>query len=168
MCACRKTANTHVFHSFRKPMTCTHCKAHIYRYIYIYMWYLPPNHRPSFCIVNTVSNQLFRQVRIGCLSKTAKTKLTLQEKAPVNSFRFDVSTHSITTLYSSIQKPTARHLVQVRREHAGNGNTVLFQSETNFFLGKAKKAKNDIFWAPTENQLFPRKKFVFWPKTFFS
>ena len=162
-------------------MTCTHCKAHIYRYIYIYMWYLPPNHRPSFCIVNTVLNQLFRQVRIGCLSKTAKTKLTLQEKAPANSFRFDVSTHSITTLYSSIQKPTARHLVQVRREHAGNGNTVLFQSETNFFLGKTKKPKmtsvglrpktnfflgKSMFFGPKPS--FPRKKLISPPKTNFS
>ena len=76
------------------------------------------NHRPSFCIVNTVLNQLCLQVRIPCLSKNAKTKLTFQEKVPINSFRFDVSMHSTATLYSSIEKPAARHhLVQVRRQH---------------------------------------------------
>ena len=95
----------------------------------------PLKNRPAFCIVNTVSNQLFQQVRIPCLSKTANTKLTFQEKAPLNSFKFDVSTLSTATLYSSIQKPTARHVGQVRHEHAVHGNIVFFQSETNFFVG---------------------------------
>ena len=90
-------------------------------YIYIYTYPHTHTHHLPFCIVNTVLNQPFRQVRIPCLSKIAKNKLTFQEKAPVNSFRFDVSTLSTATLYSSIQKTTARHLGQVRREHAVNG-----------------------------------------------
>ena len=64
------------------------------------------NHRHSFCIVYTVLNPLSPHIRIPCLSKTAKTKLTLLEKVPVNSLRFDVSMHSTATLYSSNQKPT--------------------------------------------------------------
>ena len=76
------------------------------------------NYRPSFCSVNTVSKQLFRQVRvlylsktteieltfkenvsvnlrevrILYLSKTTEIKLTFEENVSVNSFRFDVST----------------------------------------------------------------------------
>ena len=42
------------------------------------------NYRPSFCIVNTVSNQLFPQVRILYLSKTTEIKLTIQENVSVN------------------------------------------------------------------------------------
>ena len=67
----------------------------------------PMNYRPSFCIVKTVVNQLFPQVRIPYLSKTAQNQLTFQENAPVHSFRFDVSTHITTTLYSSNQQPTS-------------------------------------------------------------
>ena len=37
-----------------------------------------------------------------------------------------------------ISRESTRSLVQVRREHARNGNTVLFQSTTNFFLRKTK------------------------------
>ena len=99
------------------------------------------NYRPSFCIVNTVLILLFRQVRILYLAKTAKIKLTIQGKVLDNSFRFDVSTHSTATLYSSTHKHTARQLVQDRREHTLYGNTVLFQSETNFFLRKTKEQK---------------------------
>ena len=36
--------------------------------------------------------------------------------------------------------------MRVRREHALNGNTVLFQSETNFFPRKTKETKKNIFW----------------------
>ena len=52
------------------------------------------NYRPSFCIVNTVSNQLFRQVLILHLSKTTENKLRFQENVSVNSFRFDVRSGS--------------------------------------------------------------------------
>ena len=66
----------------------------------------PMNYRPSFCIVNTVSNRLFWQVRILYLSQTIKTKPTFQQSVPDNWFRFDVSTHSTATLCSSNQKPS--------------------------------------------------------------
>ena len=49
------------------------------------------NDRSSFGIVNNESNQLFRQVRILYLSKTAKTKAIFQENAPGNSLRFDMT-----------------------------------------------------------------------------
>ena len=52
------------------------------------------NYRPSFCIVNTVSNQLFRQVRILYLSKTTENKLRFQENVSVNSFKLDVRSGS--------------------------------------------------------------------------
>ena len=52
------------------------------------------NYRPSFCIVNTVSKQLFRQVRILYLSKTTENKLRFQENVSVNSFTFDVRSGS--------------------------------------------------------------------------
>ena len=51
-------------------------------------------YRPSFCIVNTVSNQLFRQVRILYLSKTTENKLRFQENVSVNSFKFDLRSGS--------------------------------------------------------------------------
>ena len=85
---------------------------HIYGvciYIYIHIWYPPRppmNYRLSCCIVTTVLSQLFRQVRIPYLWKTAKTQLTCQENAPGKSFRFDVSTHSTATLCFSNQEPT--------------------------------------------------------------
>ena len=94
----------------------------VYIYIYIYgnPQPPPPNYRPSFSIVNTVSKQLFRQVRILYLSKTTENNLRLRERVrqliqvrrevrilylsrtteinltfqqdvSVNSFRFDVS-----------------------------------------------------------------------------
>ena len=88
--------------------TCTHIHIYIYTYIYIYMVTPPPmNYRPSFCIVNTVSKQLFRQVRILYLSKTTENKpRTFQQDVSVNSFRFDVSTQSTATLCPPNQKPT--------------------------------------------------------------
>ena len=46
------------------------------------------NYRPSFWIVNTVSNQLFG------LSKTAENKLKFQENVSVNSFKLDVRSGS--------------------------------------------------------------------------
>ena len=36
----------------------------MYIYTYTYMVTPPKNYRPSFCIVNAVSNQIFREVRI--------------------------------------------------------------------------------------------------------
>ena len=54
----------------------------------------PMNYRPSFCIVCTVSKQLFPQVRILYLSKTTENKLRFQENVSVNSFTFDVRSGS--------------------------------------------------------------------------
>ena len=65
-----------------------------YTYIYIYGKPPPMNYRPSFCIVNTVSKQLFRQVRILYLSKTTENKLRFQENVSVNSLMFDVRSGS--------------------------------------------------------------------------
>ena len=80
------------------------------------------NHRPSFCIINTVLISFSGRSGFRISPRLPNTKLTFQEKAAVSSFRFDVSTHSTATLYSSKRKPTARHLVRVRREHALNGS----------------------------------------------
>ena len=104
--------------------------------IYIYMVTPPMNYRPSFCIVNAVSKQLFRQVRILYLSKTTENKLrfsrervcqlihvrrevrilylsrtteinlTFQQDMSVSSLRFDVSTKSTAALYPPNPKPT--------------------------------------------------------------
>ena len=73
-------------------LSCIHINAvvHMYMYVYIYIY----NYRPSFCIVNTVSNQLFRQVRILYLSITTENKLGFQENVSLNSFRFDVRSGS--------------------------------------------------------------------------
>ena len=52
------------------------------------------NYRPSFCIVNTVSNQAFPAGRILYLSKTTENKLRFQENVSVNSFKFYVRSGS--------------------------------------------------------------------------
>ena len=74
----------------------THTYGYMYIYIYIYLYMVTPpmNYRTSFCIVNTVSKQLFRQVRILYLSKTTENKLRFQENVSVNSFTFDVRSGS--------------------------------------------------------------------------
>ena len=107
----------------------------IHTYIYIY-GNPPMNYRPSFCVVNTVSKQLFpagpdsvslknyrkqtqisrervsqlihvrREVRILYLLRTTEINLTFQQDVSVNSFRFDVSTQSTATLCPPNQKPT--------------------------------------------------------------
>ena len=106
--------------------------------IYIYIYGNPPmNYRPSFCIVNTVSKQLFRQVRILYLSKTTENKLRFQENVSVNSFTFDVRSGSCISqgLLKSISHFSTGHdsqLIEVRREHEVNGSTVPSQSKTNF------------------------------------
>ena len=42
----------------------------------VYIYGNPPNNcRPSFCIVNTVSNQLFQKIRILYFSKATEIKL---------------------------------------------------------------------------------------------
>ena len=110
------------------------------------------NHRPSFCIANTVLNQRFRQVRPRISPRLPKTKRTFQEKAPVNSFRFDVSTHSTATLYSSNQKPTARHLVRVF-------DVSTHLTETQYGKLYCQTPKRCFVW------FFSRKKLVFGGKT---
>ena len=89
------------------------------------------NYRP---IVNTVSNQLFRQVRILYCSKTTENKLRFQENVSVNSFKFDVRSGSLKDYGDQSHFSTGRvgQLIQVRREHVVNGNTVPSQSKTNF------------------------------------
>ena len=63
--------------------------------------------------------QVLREVRILYLSKTTGIKLTLQRER-------------------------ASQLVQVRREHVVNGNTVLFQSKSNFSKGSQTHQKNRL------------------------
>ena len=90
------------------------------------------NYRPSFCIVNTVSNQLFRQVRILYLSKTTENKLRFQENVSVNSLKLDVRSGSCLSRTTEINLTFQQDVIQVRREHVVNGNTVPSQSKTNF------------------------------------
>ena len=94
--------------------------------------------------------------------------------------RFEVSTHSTATRYSSNEKPTAEQLVQVqvRREHAIDGNSVLFQSKTNFLQEKnyllgnytARLQKDCCLVFPRRKSWFsvPKAKFLatrwFWAK----
>ena len=109
-----------------------HVYIHMYIYVYIYTFGNPPpmNYRP---IVDTVSNQLFRQVRILYCSKTTENKLRFQENVSVNSFKFDVRSGSLKDYGDQSHFSTGRvgQLIQVRREHAVNGNTVPSQSKTN-------------------------------------
>ena len=41
----------------------------------------PMNYRPSFCMVKTVVNQLFPQVRIPYLSKTAQNQTHISRES---------------------------------------------------------------------------------------
>ena len=101
------------------------------------------NYRPSSCIVNTVSNQLFRQVRILYLSKTTENKLRFQENVPVNSFRFDIN--SKPCISQGLPKSISRfnRTCQSREKDAIGQENQLFPKEkwfwrgkTNLFLGK--------------------------------
>ena len=141
VCVCVYITQAHT-HTKTHPHTQSHVlyiDIYIYIYIYLYLVTPPPmNYRPSFCVVKTVVNQLFTQVRIPYLSKTAQNQ-----------------TH--------ISRESTRSLVQVRREHALNGNTVLFQSTANFFL-----RKKNMFWETIRPN---STKMVFWfslGKNFFS
>ena len=73
---------------------CIYVYMYICIYVYMYICNPPMNYRPSFRIVNTASNQLFRQVRILYLSKTTENKLRFQENVSVNSFKLDVRSGS--------------------------------------------------------------------------
>ena len=81
---------------------CLYISIYIAIHIYVYIYGNPAkNYRPSFFIINTVSTQLFRKVRILYLSRTTEIKLT-------------------------VSRERVSQLIQVRREHAVNGYTVLF------------------------------------------
>ena len=114
------------------------------------------NYPPSFCVVNTVLNQLSRQVRI-CISQ-----------------RFCISQRLPNTNHISIE--CASQLVQVNVSVRSNATLCLFQSKTNFARENQKtqkpcfgnftaKLSKDVFWFSlgkscfgVENKLFPRKK----------
>ena len=105
-------------HAYQSGSVCTYDCMCIYIFIYLFLYGNPPmNYRPSLCIVNTVSNQRFRQVRILYLSKTTENKLRLQENVSVNSFRFDVRSGSCISqgLLKSMSISTERvsQLIQV-------------------------------------------------------
>ena len=147
------------------------------------------NYRPSFCIVNTVSKQLFRQVRILYLSKhcrkqiqisregvsqrihvrrevhilyllrTTEINLTFQQDVSVNSFRFDVSTQSTATLCPPNQKPTFSR--ENQKNHVLRHYAARHQKDGFFCFPKEKNGFGQ------ENQLFPRKKMVLDRKTNF-
>ena len=135
---------------------CMYVCMYVYVYVYIYIYMVTPlNYQPSFCVVNAVFNLLSRQVRIPYLSKIANTKPPFQVNAPLNSFRFEVSTHSTATVYASTHKPTARQLAQDRRDHALNGNTVLFKRNTNFCpRDNNKKQHWELIWPDSRKIVF--------------
>ena len=91
------------------------------------------NYRPSFCIVNTVSKQLFRQVRILYLSKTTENKLRFQENVSVNSFTFDVRSGSCIS--QGLLKSFSHFNRTCQSTHSGS--TLPIQNQ--LFLGKTKK-----------------------------
>ena len=63
----------------------------MYMYIHIHM-VTHMNYRPSFCIISTVSNQLFREGPDIVSLKEYQSQPTFQQNVPDNSFRFDVRT----------------------------------------------------------------------------
>ena len=143
VCVCVYITQAHT-HTKTHPHTQSHV---LYIDIYIYIYYIyififgnpAPHELPTLVLCRkNVVNQLFTQVRIPYLSKTAQNQ-----------------TH--------ISRESTRSLVQVRREHALNGNTVLFQSTANFFL-----RKKNMFWETIRPN---STKMVFWfslGKNFFS
>ena len=99
----------------------------------------PMNYRPSFCIVNTVSKQLFRQVRILYLSKTTENKLRFQENVSVNSFTFDVRSGSCIS--QGLLKSFSHFNRTCQSTHSGS--TLPIQNQ--LFLGKTKNPKKPSF-----------------------
>ena len=77
----------------------------VFIYLFIYMVTPPMNYRSSFCIVNRVKPAF---------------------PAGPDSVSLEDCQNQI-----HISRECARQLVQIRREHALNGNTVLFQSKTS-------------------------------------
>ena len=126
------------------------------------------NYRPSFCIVNTVSKLLFRQVRILYLSKTTENKLRFQENVSVNSFTFDVRSGSCIS--QGLLKSFSHFNRTCQSTHSGS--TLPIQNQ--LFLGKTKKPKKKHLLRHYAAKLqkdcffvFPRKKMVLGRKTNF-
>ena len=103
------------------------------------------NYRPSFCIVNTVSNQLFRQVRIMYLSKTTENKLRFQENVPVNSFKFDVKSGSC--IFQGLLKSISHFNRTCQSTHSGatwarsQRQHSALPIKNELFLGKTNQKK---------------------------
>ena len=116
----------------------------VYIYIYTYMVPTPPPHELPTLV-------LYRNYRVKPAFPAGPDSVSLEDcQNPTHMSR---------------ERPW--QIVQVRREHALNGNTVLFQSRTNFFLGN-QQTQNTIFWEtirPNSKKdcylVFPRKRLVF-------
>ena len=152
----------------------------LYIYIYIYMVTPPMNYRPSFCIVNTVSQQLFRQVRILYLSKTTENKLNFQENVSVNSFTFDVRSGSCISqgLLKSLShfNRTCQSTHSLRFDVSTKSTAALYPPNPKPTLPrenqkkqKTKKTSFETLCGQTPKRcfffVFPRKKMVLDRKT---
>ena len=168
----------------------THTQRHIcvYNIIYIYIWYSPPpmNYPPSFCVVNTVLNQLSRQVRICisqrfCISQRLPNTNHISIECASQLVQVNVSVRSNATLCSSNQKPISLGKPKNTKTMFWElyGQTLkrcflVFPRKKLFRCGKQTFSKEKI---GPENQLFPRenhknkknKKHTFcetmWPKS---
>ena len=127
-------------HAGGSHSTETHTQRHIsvyniYVYIYIYGTPPPMNYPPSFCVVNTVLNQLSRQVRI-CISQ-----------------RFCISQRLPNTNHISIE--CASQLVQVNVSVRSNA-TLCSSNQKPISLGKTKKHKNHLLGTlrPNSQRMF--------------
>ena len=138
----------------------THTQRHISVYnIYVYIYGTPPpmNYPPSFCVVNTVLNQLSRQVRICisqrfCISQRLPNTNHISIECASQLVQVNVSVRSNATLCSSNQKPISLGKTKKHKNH---------------LLGtlRPNSTKQDVFWFSlgkscfgVENKLFPRKK----------
>ena len=156
------------------------------------------NYRPSFCIVNTVLNQLARQIRIPYLWQTAKTKLTFQENLPSNSSgstwartqRQHCTLRGEKNIFCDTMWSDSKNIFLVF-----SGKRLVFGTKIKFHLGKrwfwAEKTtisfwaekpihpsltpKRCFFlfslgkgWFRCRGQIFPRRKMVVGKKTNFS
>ena len=150
----------------KSPQSSTH------KYIYIYIYGNPPkNYRPSFCIVNTVSNQLFRKVKIRYLSKTTEIKLTFQENVFPKGKPQKTKKKFLKRLCGQTPKKLF-FLVFPRKKIGFAAQNHLFAREKLGFGPKPSFREKLVFLPKTifslvvgvKNQLFPRgnQKTSFW------
>ena len=85
---------------------------YIFICVYIYIYMVTPHELLTLVLYGTCRvKPVFPAGPDSIALKDCQNQFTVQENAPSNSFKLDVSTHSTATLYFSNQKPTAKQLV---------------------------------------------------------